>query len=86
MARTVSEMWFGGSVHSLKESKRLVKLLKEGLSQLSGLQQSPHSSSEKEAKIAEEAYEKGEQVVEDIARDLYCALTGKEIRSTKGAN
>jgi hypothetical protein len=76
-------MWFGGNWSSEEESSRLRKLLRTGFEELSGLQQPPHSESEKEAKQAKRAYKEGEKRVEDIARDLYCALTGKEILKTR---
>jgi hypothetical protein len=83
MARTIKEIWFGGSPDSEKEARYLHTLLDVALSNLSGLQQPPHSESEQEAQENFKQYTKAEKRVNDLAKDLYCALTGIDLDATK---
>ena len=80
MAREFTRIWFGGAGdRSEKQTKRLHKLLNEGLSELSGIQQPAHSESESGAKQNEEQCEISRLRIREIAADLFCALIGEEI-------
>lgn len=82
MAREFKKMYFDGSgEHSAKACARLHALLDEGLSELSGIQQPPRPCSEDKnySKKHKSIYAKAEKRISDIAKDLFCALTGKEI-------
>jgi hypothetical protein len=81
MAREFKDIYFDGNgEHSAQRNEKLHQLLDEGLSILSGIQQPPRPCTEdiKYAKIYKAECSKSEKRIKEIAKDLYCALTGKE--------
>ena len=79
MSREFKNQYFDGAGDiSVAANARLVELLKEGLSHVSGIQQPGHPENEQQAKEDKEQYDRAEQRIEEIAADIYCALTGKE--------
>ena len=73
------EIFMGGGKNTLREIKRLRKLLSQGLSHLSGLQQPPDPTQpyNLEQEMADNA--KYRQELEDIIRDIATALGGKHL-------
>ena len=69
--REVTKIWFGGNGgDSMAQAKRLHQRLDEALILISGLQQPAHCEEDEGYRIGHQ------QEIEDIAEDLYCALTG----------
>jgi hypothetical protein len=73
--REVEDLWFGGNGEdSMAQAKRLHQRLDNALSLISGLQQPSREMEDDEDHMADM-----QQEVNDIAEDLYCALTGNEV-------
>ena len=79
MRKFKSILFLGGGQHSLTEVERLKDRLEDGINILGGLQQPPHSESEKEAELDNIFRLKQEKELNSIVRDIAMALTGKEI-------
>ena len=79
--RTFRSRWFGGNGdHSMAAAYALHKKLDEALVAISGMQQPPHvGESEENCDRFEDMLKTGEAEVTEIARDIYCALTGEEV-------
>jgi len=78
MARLFNKVYFDGAGEwSIKAHKKLHELLDEALSLLSASQQTPMSTESVEAcKDYEKFVKKADRRIDEIADDIYCALTG----------
>ena len=79
--RHFKEIWFAGNgEQSTKRAKLLRDLLDKALEKLSGIQQPLSATASEEVWDAfEEQMESIQAEIEEIARDIYCALTGDEV-------
>jgi len=80
MRRIHEIIFMGQGLTSLGEAYEVHKILDEAFSNLGGIQQLAHSSSEEEAKVAEKDQKRMVKEHEDSVRDIVMALTGKEMR------
>lgn len=73
-------IFMGQGLMSLRKVYKVHKILDKAFSDLGGIQQPQHSSSEKEAKEAKRIREEVNEEIEDAVGDITMALTGKEVK------
>ena len=77
--RHFKNMWFAGAGdHSKKNMDLLHQLLDDALTELSGLQQPGHAESKEQQEADDKHTEKSKQKIEEILKDINCALTGAD--------
>jgi hypothetical protein len=77
--RKFNKLIFFGNPSCAKKLEELHERIEDGASIMSGMQQSPHCTSEQDAKDEQEYREKMQIELEDCIRDISVALTGKHI-------
>ena len=82
--RLFKTIWFAGNGEfSRAEAELLHKILEGALTSLGGSQQPGHSTNEEQAKEEEKFQNISKHEIEEAARDIVIALTGKEFEFRK---
>jgi hypothetical protein len=80
------QYWDGSGEHSAKQMARIKERLNKAFSTLSGIQQPPRPCDPEDSfALYEKEVKEGKKEIRDIAEDIFYALTGREVKSTRKA-